>query len=98
MGHRLVPLWGLYKEIAAETLADTALDEIPEIAAVEACINEFGKVDDGYSFRFPTDSEGNHIDIPITSIDLPHLQRTMEGVYTFLDASESVLDLFFDGC
>lgn len=79
----------------AATLISTTIDEISEVAAVEACIDEFDEIDDGYSFRFPTDSEGKHIEIPIPSVELRHLQKVMACLCAFFDANESVLDLYF---
>lgn len=95
--HQLRPLWEACKKIMAAALMNTSLDEIPEIAVIEACIHEFDDVDDGYSFRFPTDSRGRHIEISIASIDLPHLRSIMSCVYAFLDANESVLNAHFGG-
>lgn len=93
--HLLRPLWESCKKIMAATLVNTTVDEIPEIAAVEACINEFDEIDDGYSFRFPTDAEGKPIEISIPSVDLQHLQEVMDCLYAFFDATESVLNMFF---
>ncbi len=94
--HKLKDLWVSYKQIIGSTLSETTADEIPEVLAVEACIDEFHEIDEGsYTFRYPADTEGRQIDIPFSSIDVYHLQDVMEGIYNFLDASESALDAHF---
>ena len=91
--HALLPLWKSYKKLIEATLVETNIDELSEIAAVEACIKEFDQIDAGsYTFRYPTDTKGNQTDIPMNSIDLRHLHNVMEGIYLYLDATESVLD------
>lgn len=91
--HALLPLWNSYKKLIEATLVETSVDELPEITALEACMREFDHVDAGsYTFRYPTDTKGNQTDIPLSSIDLWHLRNIMEGIYLYLDATESALD------
>ena len=96
--HTLLPLWKSYKRLIEATLVETSVDDLPEITAVEACIQQFNQIDEGsYTFRYPTDTEGNQTNIPLRSIDLWHLRNVMEGIYLYLDATESVLDEHFNG-
>lgn len=98
VSHALLPLWKSYKRLVEATLVETRVDDFPEITAVEACIQEFDRIDAGsYTFRYPTDTEGNQTNIPLRSIDLWHLRNVMEGIYLYLDATESVLDEHFNG-
>ena len=95
--HILKELWASYKQITYSTLSEAAVDEIPEILSIEACIDEMDSIDAGsYTFRYPTDKKGRQIDIPFSSIDLYHLRDIMEGIYSFLDANESALDAHFN--
>ena len=97
VGHALLPLWKSYKKLIEATLVETNIDELSEIAAVEVHIKVFDQIDVGsYTFRYPTDTKGNQIDIPMNSIDLCHLRNLMEGIYLYLDATESVLDEHFN--
>ena len=94
--HALVPLWKSYKKLIETTLVDTSVDDLSEIAAVDACIKEFDQVDaNSYTFRYPTDTKGKQTDIPLSCIDLWHLRNVMEGIYLYLDATETVLDEYF---
>jgi len=96
--HALLPLWKSYKKLIEATLVETNIDELSEIAAVEACIKAFDQIDAGsYTFRYPIDTKGNQTDIPMNSIDLWHLLNVIEGIYLYLDATESVLDEHFNG-
>lgn len=96
--HTLLPLWKSYKRLVEATLVETSVDDLPEITAVEACIKEFDQIDAGsYTFRYPTDTKGNQTNIPLSSINLWHLRNVMEGIYLYLDATESVLDEHFNG-
>jgi len=91
--HQLPTLWRSYKELIDATFSAINAVDLPEVAAVEACIEEFNRVDAGsYTFRYPTDKQGNQIDIPLSSIDLRHLQGVMEGIYLFFEAGEAALD------
>lgn len=95
--HSLKELWTYYKQIINSTLSEITADDIPEVLSIEACIDELEGIDAGsYSFRYPTDTKGRQIDIPFSSIDLYHLRDMMEGIYGFLDASESALDAHFN--
>ena len=96
--HALPPLWKSYKRLIEATLVETSVDDLPEITAVEACIQEFDRIDAGsYTFRYPTDTKGNQTNIPLISIDLWHLRNVIEGIYLYLDATESVLNEHFNG-
>lgn len=96
--HELGTLWKHCRSIMDAILVEITIDEMPEIRAMTSIIIEFERVDAGsYAFRFPTDTKGRQIEIPIDSIDLVHLRGVMEGVFTFLDASESALGLHFEG-
>ena len=95
--HSLQGLWKSYKKLNDETLSAIDISDLPEVVAVEACIAEFDQIDIGsYTFRYPTDTNGNQTEIPFGSIDLFHLRDMMEGIFNFLDASESALDAHFD--
>jgi len=95
--HGLLPLWRSYKKLIDATLSEISAIDLPEVIAVDACIEEFDRVDTGsYTFRYPTDKQGNQTDIPFGSIDLWHLQNVMEGIYLFFEASEAALDAHFD--
>ena len=91
--HQLPPLWQSYKKLIDATLSAISAVVLPEVAAVEACLEEFDRVDAGsYTFRYSTDKQGNQIDIPLSSIDLRPLQSVMEGIYLFFEAGEAALD------
>ena len=95
--HALLPLWKSYKKLIEATLIETTVDELPEINSIEACIKEFDHVDVGsYAFRYPTDTQGKQTDIPMKSIDFWHIRNTMEGIYLYFDATESVLEQYFN--
>ena len=91
--HELGPLWTRCKSVMQEALTEIVVGEVPEIQALECFINEFDTVDAGsYAFRYPTDTKGRTVDFPFESIDLVHLHRIMEGIYTFLDCNREVLN------
>lgn len=95
--HALTPLWTSYKKLIDATLLETTVDELPGVAAMEALIKEFDRVDVGsYTFRYPTDTKGVQTNIPMNSVDLRHLRNTMEGIHLYLDAAESALDQYFN--
>ena len=94
--HRLELLWKSYKKLIDAMLLESVADDLPEVVAVEACITEFDGVDAGsYAFRYPTDTKGKQIEIPLESIDLLHLRSAMEGLHLFFDANESALGEHF---
>jgi hypothetical protein len=96
--HILGELWAHCKSIMQETLSRTRVEDIPEVRALEGLINEFQGADmRSYSFRYPTDTNGNLVEFPFESIDLANLKRVMEGIYTFLDCNKEVLGMHFDG-
>ena len=95
--HGLHGLWKSYKTVIDSTLSEINANDLPEVVAVEACIEEFDRIDAGsYTFRYPTDTEGKQTEIPFSSIDLYHLRNVMEGIYVFLDANESAVNAHFD--
>ena len=94
--HSLQDLWKSYKIIVKSTLSEFNINDIPEVAAVGACILELNNIDAGsFTFRYPTDKDGKQTEIPFTSIDLSHLRNVMEGIYAFLDCTESELEAQF---
>jgi hypothetical protein len=97
VAHALLPLWKSYKKLLETTLTETNVDQLSEVSAFESCIYEFDQVDPGsYTFRYPTDKKGVQTEIQLNSIDLYHLRKIMEGIYLYLDATETVLDEHFD--
>jgi hypothetical protein len=95
--HDLQGLWKSYKRLIGLTLVEINTCDLPEVGAVEACIEEFDRIDAGsYTFRYPTDTKGKQTEIPFASIDLSHLRNMMEGLFAFLDAAEAELNAHFD--
>jgi hypothetical protein len=95
--HNLLLLWQSYKRLIDATLWEMTADDLPEVAAVEACIDEFVALDAGsFAFRYPVGKDGAQTSIPLDSIDLWHLRTIMDRIHVFLDATESALDAHFD--
>ncbi len=94
--HKLKDLWIPYKRIIGSTLVASTVDDIPDLLAVEVCINEFEGIDHGsYTFRYPVDTDGRQMEIPFDSIDLYHLRDVVERLCNFFDATESSLHEHF---
>lgn len=89
--HNLARLWNHAKKLLKDRWKGA--DETP-LKAVESVINELHQVDPtGQAFRFDADKSGRrfrHDKLP-TRVSLKELRKTMDGVFTFLDATASEL-------
>ncbi|MDO8587175.1 MAG: hypothetical protein Q7T82_09060 [Armatimonadota bacterium] len=86
--HELEPLWTRCKDILKKI---GARGSDSEIAAIDKCIKQFSKNDDGsYSFRYPVNT-GNKPSLPkkLNNIDIKCLADTMDGIAFWLDCAHT---------
>jgi hypothetical protein len=91
-GHSLAKLWTHAKKLLIDRWPSA--DQTP-LKAVEAVINECHQADPtGQVFRYDADKHGRphrHESLPV-DISLTEMRKTMDGVFSFLDATASELE------
>jgi hypothetical protein len=91
-GHNLAKLWNHAKKLLVHRWPT---GEKEPLQAVEAVVNEFHRADpNGQVFRYDTDKDGKrhaHATLP-DHISLAQLRATMDGAFSFLDATASGLE------
>jgi hypothetical protein len=96
-GHRIDHLWYELKPLLQQA---HPVEKNDEIEAVEACIMELSKVDEGsFSFRYPVDKKNNltlknnpHLR-NLEYIDVDHLAHKMASIYNFFTSSWAAIVL-----
>jgi hypothetical protein len=87
--HNLPKLWTQARKVLEDGWPGA--DPSP-LQGIETVVNDFHQADsDGQAFRYPTDKSGRrhrHEKLP-KAISVTALRKTMEGVYSLLDACES---------
>lgn len=92
--HRIHDLWPAVKGIIRNVFEKK---NIAEFEFVEHVISEFSNVDpESFSFRYPTDKDGNNSTKNITHINLRHLSENIEKVSTYLDSVSFNISVYRD--
>lgn len=88
--HDLDVLWPVCRRVIEHF--DRTHDN-PDLNAVEECVAEFAKIDAGsYTFRYPTNTKGEAIEIDLPPVDLVKLRETMEAIHNFFTGVDGYID------
>lgn len=89
--HTLEQLWAKWKRVLVHFASNPGNID-PDTSVVESHIAEFARVDPrSFNFRFSFKTDGQPIELPIDSSDLPTLRKTIASIHNFLECTDLVL-------
>jgi len=93
--HKVDLLWAGAKTIIEKVFEED--EEKPNFSLVEHVISEFSAYDPGsFSFRYPTDKDGNNPLENLTHINIRHLADTINSVSEVVDAASLGISVYRD--
>lgn len=92
--HNLLDLWKACKDVIAKLGDVDDPETIEAIEVVGSIVREFHNLDpESFAFRYSTDKKGTGtIKLPDDPIDLSNVKDVMEGVNSFFEGMDGVLD------
>ena len=95
--HKIERLWENAKDIIDKAIDSDLSEIIPDIGLIEHVVSEFVKYDpQSFSFRYPTDKNGNNPLEDIKHINIRHLSEYMKKFSTAMDNASFVISVYLD--